>query len=365
MKVTATLMQPGQFSTLASSDQLARTERLIPGWVVRGAFAAAWLSRHAVREPSGRFAFARDSDRDDFAAAFERDVQFGPLFAGEPPLPLSVAGHKYEAGDPSHRIDLAHRTNPELPETCPHPRCSQRVEGKRGLVDTASDKPPVRTRTSVAIGPDSTAVKGMLFSRESVESQSVLSGYIHGPDASIDRLAELPRLRLGGRRTTQGDASVETDKGCGTHVEPEFTEDGRLVLRLISPAILVDGHGRSVAKPTDASVSELLDADVQVSHSWARWERIGGWHVASGLPKNTELAVTAGSTFLVQSRDGHAITVASATALLRRGLGLRRHEGFGHLRLTPFQLPHVPDEDRLSAHVGNDSSLALAAEASA
>lgn len=363
MKVTATLVQPGQFSTLASSDQLARTERLIPGWVVRGAFAAAWLSRYAVREPSGRFTFARPSERDEFAAAFEGDVHFGPLFAGEPPLPLSVAGHMYEAGDPSHRIDLAHETTPHLPETCPQSGCGQRMEGKRGLLATTNDKPPVRTRTSVAIGPDSTAVKGLLFSRESVELRTALSGHVRGPDAWIDRLAELPSLRLGGRRTTQGHASIVVDKVAHASVEPEFTADGHLVLRLISPAILVDGHGRSVAQPTDASMSELLETDVSVTRAWTRWERIGGWHMASGLPKHTELAICSGSTFLVRASEGHRIPIAAATALLTRGLGLRRHEGFGHLRLTPFQLPMMPGEDHDLAEAGLSSGSRVEASA--
>ena len=58
--------------------------------------------------------------------------------------------------------------------------------------------------------------------------------------------------------------------------------------------------------------------------------------MASGLPKHTELAVCAGSTFAISPGGHGSFDRDKVISLLGRGLGLRRHEGFGHLRQSPF-----------------------------
>jgi hypothetical protein len=61
---------------------------------------------------------------------------------------------------------------------------------------------------------------------------------------------------------------------------------------------------------------------------------VGGWHVASGLPKPAELAVAAGSAFII--RTERAVANADIQRLASRGVGLRRHEGFGDLAGPPL-----------------------------
>lgn len=98
-----------------------------------------------------------------------------------------------------------------------------------------------------------------------------------------------------------------------------------------------DEHGRGltiVAAATGEGNRGISgDASSRVVKSWARWEQAGGWHAASGLPKPQELTVTAGSPFLI-----HPERTVDDSALQRlgaRGLGLRRHEGFGDLAPPP------------------------------
>lgn len=86
--LTLTLRQPAQLSTSLRSDGVIDTVDHIPGWVVRGALANAWIRAHGQPE-SGEA-------RECFVELFEGGVRFGPLFQGEPPSPLSVFEHKYE-----------------------------------------------------------------------------------------------------------------------------------------------------------------------------------------------------------------------------------------------------------------------------
>ena len=59
--------------------------------------------------------------------------------------------------------------------------------------------------------------------------------------------------------------------------------------------------------------------------------------MASGLPKPAELAVVAGSTYVISTE--RAVPDAILDRLSLRGLGLRRHEGFGDLAPPPVLKP--------------------------
>ncbi|MBK8867349.1 MAG: type III-B CRISPR module-associated Cmr3 family protein [Dermatophilaceae bacterium] len=328
------LAEPAQLATLATSDQLNRTETYVPGWVVRGALANAWLTQHAVRTRTGRFDLEPDQ-RKQFVSLFEGNVRFSPLYAGgQLPVPLSVFGHKHEDADLSHRFDAAHEDDFTHPEVCPVDQCRQRIEGKRGLAAT----PSVVTRSSVVVGQDGTAVKGLLFSRASLDPRggdTTFTGVIEGPSDLLGVLTSLSHVRIGGRRTAQGGAAVNFEELTQTP-EPDVLKNGTLLLRLVAPAIFVDDQGRSLPHPSEAELSRVLGQQATVAKAWSRWERIGGWHVASGLPKHTELAVCAGSTFAISPGGHGSFDRDKVISLLGRGLGLRRHEGFGHLRQSPF-----------------------------
>ena len=117
----------------------------------------------------------------------------------------------------------------------------------------------------------------------------------------------------------------------------ERLDDGRLVIRLRSPGIFTDDQGRPSRDPNAAELDEVLGCQARVVRRWARWETVGGWHVASGLPKPAELAVAAGSTYLIEPSG--PVPGDALAELGRRGLGLRRHEGFGDLAPPPRLAP--------------------------
>ncbi|MGH3285786.1 MAG: hypothetical protein ACRDPD_14050, partial [Streptosporangiaceae bacterium] len=74
-----------------------------------------------------------------------------------------------------------------------------------------------------------------------------------------------------------------------------------------------------------------------VVQRWTRWEQTGGWHVASGLPKQQELTVAAGSAYIISTE--RPVADPALARFAERGLGLRRHEGFGDLAPPPVLRP--------------------------
>lgn len=320
------LRQPAQIGDRAREDFVLGTMEHIPGSVVRGAFAAAWLARNGVSMPG-------TPGRSEFLALFEGPVRFGPLLRnGTEFLPLSVVTHKYPAEDTCAEVEYDRALTGPAPLRCPY--CGSPLEQAKTL---RGDRPPVRRRTSVSVGEGGVARRGVLFTRETLRAGQEFRGTLTADNpALLAILAGLGPVRVGGRRTTHGLADVAIRDG-GPLPTAQRRDDGLLVIRLRSPGIFTDSCGRPSRAPDPAELTEVLGTPARVAHAWTRWQQAGGWHVASGLPKPTELAVTPGSTYLISAE--RAVPDGALNELARRGLGLRRHEGFGDLAPPPVLTP--------------------------
>lgn len=352
--LTVTLRQPTQLSTSLRSDGVIDTIGHVPGWVVRGALAAAWIRTYGSPE--------QEPARGMFLRLFEGGVRFGPLYAADAPPPLSVHRHKYSS-DPSCTtayLDAAASADLQIPYTCGD--CGQEwVPLRPGLSHEAR-----HLRTSVAIDSTSqTAIPKKLFSRRRLRPRvpirdaegrttgqitATFCGEVNGDDDLVVRLAKLRQVRLGGRKTSHGAVTIRF--GVADSPQLWVRDDGLLVFALSSPGVFVDAAGRPTNAPSDGELSNVLGCEARVVKAWTRWDTVGGWHGASGLPKPTETVVTAGSTFAVKLADPLRADLA---ALVARGVGLRRHEGFGHI--GSYRVPAEPAEAieqvlRMAADVG-------------
>jgi len=328
-ELVLTLRQPAQIGDRAREDFVLSTLEHVPGTVVRGAFAASWLARNGVSA-------AGTPERAEFLRLFEGGVRFGPLLRpGTEFLPLSVVTHKYQAKETCTEVEFDRAVTGEAPLRCPD--CGSPLDQVKVL---RGDRPPVRRRTSVSIGESGVARRGVLFTRETLEVGQEFRGSLVADDpALLAVLAGLGPVRVGGRRTTHGQAEVSIrDRGDGRPWPAvQRRDDGMLVIRLRSPGIFTDPQGRPSRAPDPAELSEVLGTSAHVVHRWTRWQQAGGWHVASGLPKPAELAVVAGSTYVISTE--RTVSDAVLDGLSRRGLGLRRHEGFGDLAPPPVLKP--------------------------
>ncbi len=318
-----TLRQPAQIGDRSREDFVLSTMEYLPGTVVRGAFAAAWLARNGVSANG-------TPERAEFLRLFEGGVRFGALLPqGAEDPSLSVISHKYEVRDTCGEVELDRATADEVPLRCPD--CDSPLAQRRALRGT---RPRLRRRTSVSIGESGVARRGQLFTRETLPEELAFVGTITaGEPGLLDVLSALGPVRVGGRRTTHGLASVAITSDSAPPPTAERRPDGLLVLRLHSPGIFVDGHGRPSPEPSRAELERLLGVPAHVVRRWTRWQQVGGWHIASGLPKPSELAVAAGSTYLISAE--RAVADQALNALGHHGVGLRRHEGFGDLAPPP------------------------------
>lgn len=321
-KLGLTLVQPAQVSTGRRADNVRETVDHLPGWVVRGAFAAAYIR-----------CFGPPTDpqyRDDFVSLFEGGVRFPPLFHRDRPYPLSVLTHKYGSrGCQTGDVDLALQPLAvDVSARCAG--CKEPLKGRRGL----PERPPVDRHTSTQVAARGVAVAETLHSRDSLRSGLTFSGSLTGDAESLELLAAIAgevTISVGGRRTTKGLVkALFTDNSADVAGGFLIRDDGLLVLRMESPAVFVDADGRPRPLPDPDELASVLCVDrAEVVRHWSRWEHIGGWHAASRLPKPVDVTVAAGSTYLVWT--GNRPTDDALARLLSRGLGLRRHEGFGHL----------------------------------
>jgi len=323
-ELVLTLRQPAQIGDRAREDFVLSTLEHVPGTVVRGAFAASWLARNGVSAPG-------TPGRAEFLRLFEGGVRFGPLLRpGTEFLPLSVVTHKYQEQDSCAEVEYDRAVTGEAPLRCPD--CGSPLDQVKAL---RGDRPQVQRRTSVSIGESGVARRGVLFTRETLEAGQEFRGTLVAEDPPLLAvLAGLGPIRVGGRRTTHGLAEVGIRDQAGEPLPTaQRRDDGMLVIRLRSPGIFTDPQGRPSRDPDPSELTEVLGTPAQVVHRWTRWQQVGGWHVASGLPKPAELAVVAGSTYVISTE--RAVSDAILTDLSHRGLGLRRHEGFGDLASPP------------------------------
>ncbi|MGH3692484.1 MAG: type III-B CRISPR module-associated Cmr3 family protein [Pseudonocardiaceae bacterium] len=323
-KVTVTLEQPVHAGTAPLPDYRNPTHDHIPGSVLRGGCAAAWIRALGAPEPG-------TVHRQSFIEAFESDGVFGPLHrAGSLPVPVSVLVHKYQAEQGCQRLWWDRSLGAQDTE-CPD--CGQNLVAAKG---EPHEMPARSQRTRAALSTDGVAEDEKLYRKDSLDRRQVFTGWISGGAVRAFEVGGKPvqRLWLGGGRTTGGLARVTVDPDA----EPEQleTDGSAVVLRLASPAIFVDDAGLPADVPSTAELQSTFGVKVVSVARWMRWGEAAGWHAAAGLAKPTERVVAAGSTYRVQCDRPPSPELLGALRV--RGLGLRRREGFGAL-CPPLEPP--------------------------
>ncbi|MFC7343247.1 type III-B CRISPR module-associated Cmr3 family protein [Saccharopolyspora griseoalba] len=318
-RVTVTLDHEVVAGRNARADFRQDTYQHIPGSVLRGALAAVWIRERGTEITSSQ----------SFLSAFEGDGSFGPLYSRTGyPVPLSVAVHKYAPGDDCQRRwwDRARGENATHCEQCSAP-----LEASKGKPQESVE---LIKRTMSELDAGGVAKDGQLFSQSAIAAKTRLSGWVFGDAVHGLAVGDEPiiTVSLGSRRSLRGQVRLTTAEEVPEPLERRNDTD--VVLRLASPAVFCDEFGFPVDTPDLTELANLLDVEVEpITDKWVRWDEAGGWHAASGLPKPTERAVAAGSTYLL--RCDRAPTDDALRLLHARGIGLRRREGFGALYTAP------------------------------
>ena len=295
----------------------------VPGSTLRGALASAWISEYGIPE-------AGNPRREEFIGLFERDIRYGPLFQdGAAVVPLSAIWCKYPSTAACEQWSADAAVDGDV-SVCPH--CGQGVDTGKGEVTGVRVRRILRTE----LDDDGRPIEGRLYARHELDSGVAYRGYLTGTHPWLRQTRE---VWLGGRTSTRGLATLEVVPDAGGSRVPVIPASGRadgaLVIRLASPAIIVDDASRPALDPL-REILRVLDVPrsaVEQTRCWTRPVRAGGWHAASGLPKPVELAMELGSVLVVRFRDQPGVD--SLQRLARDGIGLRRIEGFGSVQVNP------------------------------
>ena len=300
--------------------------RYVPGIVLRGALAAVWIGRHGL--PTGR-------SGDRFRELFEVGLRPGPLLPKDGYLrPLSVTGCKRPPDERHAQASLRDQAFEGDQLACPVPGCGGPVEAGRGEVEFPPGASLLMTLTHVAHEPDGVAANGGLHARRYLRPGTRLTGRLSAPaDDFLDGFAAGGDIWLGGRRTVAGRATLTLTPESPVPAA-DLAAGEQVALRLESPGVFVDDAGRPTSNPVPDLSAALGVAveQVEVERRWWRPVAVRGWHAATGLPKPTDHAVAAGSTWLLRLLEPVAGDRLAALAV--HGLGLRRTEGFGQAVLA-------------------------------
>ncbi|MBT8225757.1 MAG: hypothetical protein HKP61_22365 [Dactylosporangium sp.] len=310
LHVTVVAQQPLALGIASEVSFFTDSHPFVPGSVLRGALAAAWIADHGPPERG-------TGHVDQFRELFDGDIRYGPLFpTGSQREPLSVLHCKYPTTDACRTVavDLAFN---QAAGSCP--ACGRALEPSKGALTLPTDM-TLHRRVRTSIEPTTGRAKdGELYATAAVPPGTTLTGTIHGVDPW---LGQSRTLRLGGRRSVGGAAEYTATPAPADSLS--LNPGDPLVIRLTSPAILVDVAGRPRLDP-DPELD--LQETVAMNGAWFRPLRWEGWHAASKLPKPAELCAAAGSTYRLTGE--HQTLQQIGDRLLRDGIGLRRAEGFG------------------------------------
>lgn len=338
LRVTVVARQRLALGVGAEVSYFTGTHPFVPGSVLRGALAAAWIAGPGHGPPTTR---GGNGQAGAFRALFDGEIRYGPLHVtGSDVVPVSAWLCKYPKDDKNcavQAVDVVFEAG-----TC-CPACGGPLEQGKGQVLLPPGVAPERIMRTSIDPKTATSADGELYAHAALPAGTTLTGLIHGRHSWLEQPMT---LRLGGRRTVGGAADYNAVPVTPERPAQPWLSGGRLAVRLASPAIFADAAGRPRLEPDPA-----LDLHGAIAeHSWKRPATWQGWHAASRLPKPSELCAVAGSTYLI---GGPADALrALAERLLAEGIGLRRTEGFGQIQVvtSPWRPPSFQPQDGLQAN---------------
>ncbi len=317
----------------------------IPGGAMRGALAAAYLRAHgedALFAPlflSGRarflnaypylegralpssraWAMKKDDDKTVYNRLIEteRDEVEKELPQGFKPLfvwPMTAVGDL-----PMQTPDIAH-------EIAVH---TARNRQKGRAIENDADSALFRYRA---------LARDQCFAGAIVLEDDLPAGEV----ARLMALLEGQSLLLGGSQTAgYGLMGVEDVRSHAAWREAQGSAvavgaEESFVVYLTAPAILYDpatGQPTSDIRPFLPGNPQEYAANYTFEDRYATTIWVGGFNKHRGLPLSQQWAVQMGSTWRIKTKQ--ALSAGDLAALERRGIGLRREEGFGRLLFSP------------------------------
>lgn len=303
----------------------------LPATTLRGSLAALWLRDFG--DPT-----------DEFHELFGGSLRWPTLLPNDHVIaPLSVAVCKYQS-QPECSGFAIDRLEPDADHEASCPSCEGPTEMSKGRLVPVRQGAAFRkvTTTTTELTEQEVAKSGDLFSRDGLAIGSVLVGTTTlrptlsaGAKEWIRRL-EGRSIRLGGRASVAGQATIRSVTLAEETVTSRFAQGDRLAIRVQTPAVVLDSSGAPSTRPGDLLASSTLDGKVTLVDrgTFIRTTTTAGWNALAGVPRPQEVALDAGSTVLVTVTEPSGLSSEQVAEFLVTGVGIRSGDGLGLAELS-------------------------------
>lgn len=396
---TLHLLEPVLANSLAGDTNSARSLPYIPGGLVRGALIGAYLKQKEIKNV--------DAADDEFQRLFIDGhtcyLNAYPLLNEQRslPIPLSWKAPKHAAGGLKNQaVPVTNLAAAETDQTDLKPIRAETWWLKGGTV--FSREFPMQINVHNQRDADfgrALEGRGAVYRYEALPAGLELKGIILSEnEADIEILGGLLQegeLFLGKARTAgYGRVEVlsavplpqdfregweisplrdlvdeleafERDDVAAYREEAPVEQTDHFYLTFLSPAILRGPGGQYSLDPVP-SLESLLGVDLKPEKIFRQVEIVGGFNRTWGLPLPQAHAIAAGSVFWF--RCASSVKFKQLMELETRGVGERRSEGFGRVRIDLEQPASIGwrklDEELeipgLSTEVSKDAGQAMA-----
>jgi CRISPR-associated protein Csx10 len=378
IEIKATLLEDCCLSAEPALGNELSTLRYLPGSAVRGMFAKAYLD--AGKPANAKFRSFFCEDLISFPCLYPDD--------GFQPLPLSaftckiyggfLADQKQFGKKECHGVyDLLFEDLPHIhlsinSRACPNSTCghaplkkmeSAFYQKKAGELLSPNFKTRLQMRTAIS-QKQQTALEGSLHSMEEIPAGTTFRGtFISAHSDLLGELLQQVPASFFAWTGKRGAGKVEIKIESTGEPEPipyffsvlQNAGKAYFALTLTCDTMLLDHRLRSVQflsenilKDPD-QVGFPQDVAVAIEKAFCATRRISGWNTVSRIFKADDLALVAGSTFLLSIYESDQGKVETwMRTVLETGIGVRRSEGFGRVRFDdPLHVAACRDPQKI------------------
>jgi CRISPR-associated protein Csx10 len=346
------LLEPTLVTALEGDPNEGVAVSCLPGSVLRGAVIARYLRSNNLNQLDA----ADPTVRRLFFDGTTRYLNGYPLdHLGERTLPTPLSWQR-EKGNETEIFDFAIEEpggDEKQWQGVSQPFCSlgQQDEGKQEVrlvqperhiaVHTARTRRFGRAMPMNVLDPSKGDTPGAVYRYDALAAgQSFEAVVLCDNDADADTIRALleGEAALGGSRSAgygrvrfHDVREVENWREVAEPIVPDV--DGKLIVTLLSDALLRDENGQFSADPRIITnvLSKYLGVSLTLRKAFLRGTVVGGFNRKWGLPLPQSLAVAMGSVFVYGPPN---CGLDKLRALEMQGIGERRAEGFGRLAIN-------------------------------
>lgn len=315
--------------TANRSTLMTSSENNISGTILRGIYAKKYIDEHELGQKA--------HEDENFRRFFFGGLRFVTARPSRHGLrSLMVARSLQASKDGKTYNDMLFDPNPADYEQGFKSKKGQAVLSPEGFIDYAS----IAKNTALHIDRHSeknrisgSSQDGGVFTYESVEPGEVFIGYIIGEDAVLKDFVEEIKAydkhcHIGRSSNTQyGHCCLEW--GSAQDVDAVSPTDRTICVRLETP--LIAPKPVIEAKRVLGEIFAAIASDIEVTDIFGGQEELYGYNNVWQTKIPSQYVLAAGTVFRMSRQDGWADV--DLTSAFYGGLGLRREEGFGQLRL--------------------------------